>query len=102
MVKHKRHIGAETYAALKERQGNKCGMCGDSGHAELHHRKPKCTGGDDHIDNLVLLCRMCHASETEKQEQALCTSNVWLESRLSPTMYSMFAETLPQAHCLGG
>ena len=68
MVERRRHIGVETHVALKERHGNKCGMCGDSfGHAELHHRKPKCTGGDGHIDNLVLLCRMCHASETEKQ-----------------------------------
>ena len=102
MVKRSRHLGVETHVALKDRQDNKCGMCGDSfGHVELHH-KPKCTGGGDHIGNLVLLCRMCHASDTEKQEQALCKSNVWLESMLSPTMYSMFAETPCPRHIVWG
>ena len=103
MVKRRKHVGEETRAALRERQGNRCGICDDSLSAsELHHRTPKCTGGDDHIDNLVLLCRMCHSAETEKQEQALCRSNVWLESRLSPAMYNMFAETPCPRHIIWG
>ena len=54
-------------------------------------------GGSDDISNLVLLCPACHASETEKQEQAVCRNNVWFESHLPPRMHNVFASLpLPQ------
>merc|ERR1711983_643566 len=45
---------------------------------------------------------MCHATETERQEQAGNRSSVYLESHLSPVMYSMFAETPCPRHIIWG
>ena len=85
-------------AALMEHQSNRCGACGDLLRKfEKHHKQPVVAGGSDDINNLVLLCPACHASETEKQEQAVCRNNVWFESHLSPRMHKTFASLpLPQ------
>ena len=99
---HKEPIGG-AHAALMERQQNRCGGCGDVlKRSEVHHKKARYNGGTDDIDNLVLLCPMCHATETERQEQAGNRSSVYLESHLSPVMYSMFAETPCPRHIIWG
>ena len=89
-------IDTETKNALMTRQENRCDACGDLlKKIEKHHRTPVAAGGSDHINNLALLCPYCHATDTEKQEQAHFGSNsVYLESRLSPQMHTMFT-TLP-------
>ena len=89
-------IDDKTKASLMQRQENRCDACGDLlKKCEKHHRKPVVAGGTDDIDNLALLCPYCHATETEKQEQAhFGSSSVYLESRLSPQMHTVFT-TLP-------
>ena len=85
-VRKRETIPEDTATALMELQGNRCGACGDLLRKfEKHHKKPFSAGGTDDINNLVLLCPACHASETEKQEQAACRNNVWFESHLPPT-----------------
>ena len=94
-VRKRETIPEDTAAALMELQNKRCGACGDLlRNFEKHHKKPFSAGGTDDINNLVLLCPACHASETEKQEQAACRNNVWFESHLSPRMRNVFA-TLP-------
>lgn len=41
----------------------KCERCGRAGRLEVHHIKPVHRGGDNHPDNLEVLCRRCHLSE---------------------------------------
>ena len=68
MMLHRESIGGTTHATLMERQQNMCGGCGDVLKAsEVHHRKARYNGGTDEIDNLALVCPLCHATETEKQ-----------------------------------
>jgi len=44
-----------------------CEKCGvkDYG-AEVHHIIPRCEGGTDNKENLIVLCRKCHREETNK------------------------------------
>lgn len=39
----------------------KCAKCGAEGWLEVHHKQPRHQGGRDRIENLILLCRACHA-----------------------------------------
>lgn len=51
-------------AAVIQRDGGRCIECGDaltSPEAHVHHLIPRAYGGTDTEDNLVTLCRACHA-----------------------------------------
>ena len=91
----KRHVLDVTACnKLKERQGNRCDLCGDLlKRYEAHHKQAISLGGTGDLDKLSLLCPQCHASETEKQESAGSRSCILLESRLSPSLYQTFVET---------
>ena len=90
-----RHVlDSAIYDKLQIRQHNRCDVCGDAlKRYEVHHRQAIAKGGTDDLDNLSLLCSQCHASETERQESAGNRSCILLESRLSPSLYKVFAET---------
>ena len=45
----------------------KCELCGDTYGLELHHIIPRCCGGTDDEDNLVLVCGKCHARLTPRR-----------------------------------
>lgn len=48
-------------AAVMERDGHKCRICGTRrGFADVHHIVKRSQGGTDDMDNLMLLCRACH------------------------------------------
>lgn len=40
---------------------NKCELCGSSRQLELHHIVPRVCGGDNSEENLILICKRCHA-----------------------------------------
>jgi 5-methylcytosine-specific restriction endonuclease McrA len=43
-----------------------CVECGSTVDLELDHVKPLSLGGDDSLDNLQLLCRVCHLDKTRR------------------------------------
>lgn len=55
----------ETRFRIKQRDGNKCTECGSTVNLEIHHIVPRRLGGGNTDDNLVTLCKTCHA-KTEK------------------------------------
>jgi hypothetical protein len=38
-----------------------CARCHQDQFCDVHHVLPRGRGGDDHPDNLIRLCRLCHA-----------------------------------------
>lgn len=46
-----------------KKYNGQCGKCGDKRKLHYHHIKHFSDGGLHHIDNLILLCVMCHAGE---------------------------------------
>lgn len=50
---------------LKEKvlakHNRKCGECGEPGRLDTHHKQSRKQGGKDEIQNLIPLCRTCHA-----------------------------------------
>ena|ERR1035437_9422216 len=78
----------EVYARVRERDQHRCQYpiemdargdtwrkCGVSNHTEAHHRRIRGQGGDDTMENLILLCKEhhdhCHANPAEASEMGL-------------------------------
>lgn len=63
------HDPRATIAAIKRAKG-KCEMCASpapfrrasdgSPYLEIHHKKPLSLGGDDTLDNIIIVCPNCH------------------------------------------
>lgn len=43
-----------------DRDGHCCQMCKTDEYLEVHHIRPRSTGGGDNEENLIVLCRKCH------------------------------------------
>jgi 5-methylcytosine-specific restriction endonuclease McrA len=56
---HYRAKARESHRYLRYR-GNKCLLCDNLDHLEVHHIVPQCKGGTDDWTNLVTLCSSCH------------------------------------------
>ena len=73
----------------------RCGLCDDKvDNFEIHHVKPVAEGGTNARENLTLLCRPCHRSHTDQQENKgnhgdLCTV-------LSPENMAIFEGPKPK------
>lgn len=44
--------------------GNECAKCGKTAGLEVDHIIPLCQGGPDILDNMQILCRLCHDRKT--------------------------------------
>lgn len=65
---HYRSKKAWHNAAIK-RYGNKCQNCGwNEASCDVHHRVPRSSGGENTIDNAVVLCPNCHRVEHSRSE----------------------------------
>jgi len=47
-------------ALIRERDGNRCKICGSSEHLTIHHKIPKCRGGQSSEENCVTWDCICH------------------------------------------
>ena len=45
-----------------------CELCGNDRNLEVHHIIPLCCGGEDSIDNMIVVCSTCHAKLTPKSQ----------------------------------
>jgi hypothetical protein len=45
---------------IRERDGYKCKVCGNTSHLHVHHIIPIRDGGGDEANNLMTLCCRCH------------------------------------------
>ena len=45
---------------IQARDGPGCLLCGYKHDLTLHHIKKKSDGGSNNLDNLVVLCQLCH------------------------------------------
>jgi hypothetical protein len=47
--------------AVVKRFGNRCQQCGwDKASCDVHHRTPRSSGGENTIENAIVLCPNCH------------------------------------------
>ena len=61
----RRTISSHVKAAILQRQGGGCSVCGnEDGPFEYDHVKPLWLGGRDHQDNLTAKCAPCHQKKT--------------------------------------
>ena len=65
-LKHKRNVSETKKKLVSSNQGWKCGKCKNALTAfyEVDHIIPLYRGGTNEINNLVSLCRECHAAKT--------------------------------------
>lgn len=45
-----------------------CELCGNKRNLEVHHIIPVVCGGSDCVDNLIVICSVCHAKLTPRKE----------------------------------
>lgn len=50
------------------REHSCCELCGDKRNLEVHHIIPVVCGGSDNINNLIVVCGVCHSKLTPKGE----------------------------------
>ena len=97
LVKKRHSASVEDMAELIEKQGNKCKICGDSlspKHREVDHIIPLGEGGGNEVHNLQILCKECHATKTEREENSNGNTHFHtLESQLSPHLVEVFHES---------
>ena len=67
-------LDAESYRLLRQqvlqRDHWQCQQCGSMAGLEVHHIEPRGRLGDDAEDNLITLCRHCHAILHLRSSQA--------------------------------
>jgi len=51
---------------MLRRDGWRCQLCGSMSNLEVHHQEYRSHAGEDAEDNLITLCRRCHAFVHEK------------------------------------
>lgn len=83
---NRKKISERIKKELRQQADNQCPICGENDEFtfEYHHIKPHSEGGESEEENLILLCRNCHAkvhhgkiSQTEilKEKESLRSSN---------------------------
>ena len=45
---------------IRKAKKDYCEVCGDPYMLEIHHIRTKASGGEDYLENLICLCRICH------------------------------------------
>jgi 5-methylcytosine-specific restriction endonuclease McrA len=48
---------------VRKKCNNKCVLCGNTKNLHFHHKNHYADGGQNTVDNLVLLCASCHAKQ---------------------------------------
>lgn len=60
MFSTRKRVSAKVRAAVYERDGHACVLCGDTRAIHIHHVIPRSHGGSNEEENLVCLCPYCH------------------------------------------
>ena len=50
------------------REKSSCELCGDKRNLEVHHIIPVVCGGSDDLNNLIVVCGVCHSKLTPRRE----------------------------------
>ena len=56
---------------IRDRDNNRCRICGNKEHLHVHHIKPLSKGGSNRSLNLMTLCRVCHSKQPGKGHKNL-------------------------------
>ena len=75
---HARDVGEAKKRAVRNRDGNRCVICGSRNKLEVDHMRGLQNGGTNDIFNLALLCDSCHTTKTKydnslrRKRESLC------------------------------
>src|SRR5688572_23296279 len=68
-------------AQAKFLYGGHCQICGLTQPLDVHHMRPPGQGGEDTLDNLVVLCRSCHVDVHGLAETPEALLSIWARNR---------------------
>lgn len=60
-----RTIPTSVKEKVRKKYKNKCALCGSKTNLHFHHKEHYADGGQNTVDNLILLCASCHAKQHE-------------------------------------
>lgn len=78
LVIHSRDLGESTKEQVKQRDRNRCVICGSTIKLEVDHMRALENGGTNDISNLATLCDECHKIKTKydnslrRKRESLC------------------------------
>jgi len=61
---YERNLPEKLKTVIKNRDGNKCVICGSTIQLEVDHSRALMNGGDNSVSNLATLCDVCHVIKT--------------------------------------
>ncbi len=62
---HARDVGEVKKRMVRNRDGNRCAICGSRSKLEVDHMRGLQNGGTNDVFNLALLCDHCHTAKTK-------------------------------------
>jgi len=78
MIRRRRKTGPSKAQAevVLARSGSVCEVCGNAWAEQLHHRRPRASGGSRRVDtnspaNILALCAQCHTQVESKRSWAI-------------------------------
>lgn len=82
---------------IYKRDGNKCQYCGSTKNLTIDHLIPRCKGGEDSWENLLVACDSCN---TKKGDKLLEDTNLSLKhpprKPLNKMLFSLDNENVPE------
>lgn len=87
-----RNYSGEVRKLLKEHP--QCELCGDKRNLEVHHIVPVCCGGSNDVNNLIVVCGVCHSKLTPKRELTKIGKDYYRRIHAMKLRYYELAEQL--------
>ena len=64
-----------------EKYNYQCNDCSAPGTLEIHHIKPVIKGGSNKVNNLILVCMVCHVLRHGGKPKRLIENPYWVSAR---------------------
>ena len=76
--------------------GNKCSACGSSKNLQVHHKIPLSKNGVDEVENLEVLCTLCHNKIHNYKKKTIDSPSVILRFRSKHDYYFALIKKYPE------
>lgn len=92
----KTQLDHKTRKAVLDRDNHVCRKCGRSDGLECHHIIPRRAGGSDELENLIVLCIVCHQEWGLVEDGVSLTFDEWLAIPHYAALVALYQNVPPE------
>lgn len=81
MKRNKNKLSKFKKGKVLEKYNHQCVDCGAKGLLEIHHKVSRVDGGSNKLDNLVVICWVCHVKIHGGTPKRLIKNPLWVKLR---------------------